>query len=236
MDEVRRLHDPGVGDWLRPRLVEWRAAGARGVPVGAVVPTGYEAVVRVLHPPGDGRTWAQVAAASGCLIHPLAQWCCIAADFRGDGRHSDIDPDEGSVPASTLGAVLDHCPGEGRLYQAVWDGFGSWTEGRHELGELVRGRGRDYLVFETPRAPVTRWPGMQPHWPQSANLVWPPDRAWCIATEIDWDSTLVAGSAAMCRALLGDARLEAFEVHYDDDLSWCGDTLNPRPGWLTGCP
>jgi hypothetical protein len=67
---------------------------------------------------------------------------------------------------------------------------------------------------------------------QSANLVWPPDRSWCVAAEIDWDSTLVAGTAATCAAILADPRLEAFEVDYGDDLSWFGDTVNPRPDWL----
>ena len=52
------------------------------------------------------------------------------------------------------------------------------------------------------------------------------------ATEIDWDSTLVAGSSPMVDAILGDARLEAFAVEYGDDLTWYGDTLSPRPAWL----
>ena len=92
--------------------------------------------------------------------------------------------------------------------------------------------GRSYLLFEGPKAAWTTWPGMEPHWPQSANLIWPAERSWCIATEIDWDSTLVAGSAALVRALLADPRLETFAVWYDDDLSWRGDLVNPRPPWL----
>ena len=32
---------------------------------------------------------------------------------------------------------------------------------------------------------------------------------------------------------MADDRLEVFEVGYDDDLSWFGDTVNPRPEWLT---
>jgi hypothetical protein len=33
-------------------------------------------------------------------------------------------------------------------------------------------------------------------------------------------------------AILADSRLEAFEVSYDDDMSWYGDIVNPRPAWL----
>lgn len=94
------------------------------------------------------------------------------------------------------------------------------------------GGGRSYRLFAAGKAAVTQWPGMDPGWPQSANLIWPPDHSWCIVTEIDWDSTLVACSGEVADALLADRRLEAFDVAYDDDLSWHGDTVNPVPAWL----
>ena len=92
--------------------------------------------------------------------------------------------------------------------------------------------GRSHLLFATPKAAVTAWPGMRDGRPQSANIIWPGNRSWCIATEIDWDSTLVAGTAQMADAILADTRLEAFAVDYEDDLTWCGYTVNPRPAWL----
>lgn len=234
MDAVRRLLHPAAGDWVRPRLLEW---GTSSVPVGSVVPTGFDRVVRVLHPAGDeGRTWRQVAAEAGRVVHPLVQWGCIAAHITGYGRSSEVDPEEGSVPAQTLGAILEHCPAEGEVFHAVWDGFGYWTERNRDVTSLMHGRGRDYFLFEGPKLALTHWPGMDEVWSQSANLIWPKDRSWCIATEIDWDSTLVAGSAATCAAVLADDRLEAFEVGYGDDLSWLGDTVNPRPAWLTSPP
>jgi hypothetical protein len=230
MDGFRRLADATPGDWIRPRLLEW---GTAGMPAGAVVPTGFERVVRVLHPAGDdARPWRDVAADAGRVVHPLVQWWCIAPHLTGWGRDTDVDPEEGSVPVATLDAILQHCPAEGDVFHAVWDGFGFWTEPRPDLTSLVRGRGRDYLLFAGPKVAVTRWPGMQDVAWQSANLVWPPDRSWCVAAEIDWDSTLVAGTAATCAAILADPRLEAFEVDYGDDLSWFGDTVNPRPDWL----
>lgn len=234
MGDVRRLLDPVAGDWVRPRLLEW---GKSSVPVGSVVPTGFDWVVRVLHPAGDDkRTWSQVAAEAGRVVHPLVQWCCIAAHLTGRGRSSEVDPEEGSVPAETLGAILVHCPAEGNVFHAVWDGFGSWTERDRDVKALMRGRGRDYFLFEGPKLAWGHWPGMDDVLSQSANLIWPKDRSWCIATEIDWDSTLVAGSAETCSAVLGDDRLEAFEVEYGDDLSWFGDRVNPRPAWLTPSP
>lgn len=53
------------------------------------------------------------------------------------------------------------------------------------------------------------------HTPQ---LLWPGDRAWALATEIDLDSTLVGGPSGLIEEILGDPRLEAFAVHEGDEL------------------
>ena len=68
-----------TGDWIRPRLLPW---GRHGCPAGAVVPTGFDRIVRVLHPAGDGRTWAEVAATNDRVMHGLVQWACILGDLR----------------------------------------------------------------------------------------------------------------------------------------------------------
>lgn len=228
MNDPRRLLDVSLGDWVNERLLG-HGPGPEFL-VGSVVPTGFARVVRVLHPAG-GRSWARVAAESGRIVHPLVQWCCIASAFDG-GRSSGLDPDEGSVPAGTLTAILDQCPRSDNVVQAVWSGFGSWTD--VEEGEpLMPGwGGRSYRLFTTAQEAVTTWPGMVPGWPQSANLIWPADHSWCVATEIDWDSTLIAASSEVAEAMLADVRLEAFAVDDHDDLSWCGDKLNARPAWL----
>lgn len=196
------------------------------------MPTGFARVVRVLHPPEDGRTWGEVARASDRFVHPLVQWGSIAHHFDGSGRSSDVDPDEGSVPAATLAAILEHCPANDDLTYGVWDGFGTWTDQDDQSALMPGWGGRSYRLFAGGKSAFTRWPGMHPCSPQSANLIWPNDHSWCIATEIDWDSTLVACSDAVADALLEEQRLEAFDVTYEDDLSWGGDTVNPRPAWL----
>lgn len=61
-------------------------------------------------------------------------------------------------------------------------------------------------------------------------MLWPQGHEWVLASEIDWDSTLVAGPRPLVDALLADARIEALEVPADADLTWDGDTVNPaRP-------
>lgn len=61
------------------------------------------------------------------------------------------------------------------------------------------------------------------HTPQ---LLWPEDHAWVLASEIDWDSTIVAGPHSLINAVLADDRFEAFAVEETSDLTWSGDTIN----------
>ncbi|PZE35742.1 hypothetical protein [Curtobacterium sp. MCPF17_031] len=53
------------------------------------------------------------------------------------------------------------------------------------------------------------------HTPQ---LLWPEDHTWVVATEIDTDSTIVAGPRPLIASVLADARFEAFEVKPDSAL------------------
>lgn len=75
------------------------------------------------------------------------------------------------------------------------------------------------------RAP---WREETPVWTRSPSLIWPDDRAWVLVTEIDFDSTIVAGPSALIRALVADEGVEALPVREDVDLSWDADDLN-RP-------
>lgn len=105
---------------------------------------------------------------------------------------------------------------------------------RKRVGPFLRMPGRDYLLAETSLVELA-----DPDWgfaagigwharmrEPSTQLLWPEDRAWVVATEIDWDSTIVAGSTALVDSVLADARIEAFRVRADDDLSLAGDHLN----------
>ncbi|WP_030529573.1 hypothetical protein [Phycicoccus jejuensis] len=219
MAVVRRLTDVSVGSWLVDRLD--RREDRFGT-AGSVVPSGFARVVRVLHPVGtDGATWASVAARTGRTMHPLVQWRSIA-DHVVDGRSGDIDPEEGSIPAATLEVVLRHCPATGDVVHGVWSGFG-WVD---PPDPLLVGNLRDYALFTGPRQAVTEWPGIAAPWDQSANYVWPADRSWCVATEIDWDFTLVACDDDVADALRADPDLETYDVAETDDLMRAGDRVN----------
>ena len=89
--------------------------------------------------------------------------------------------------------------------------------------------GRDHLLFTGPLlTALDMGDQVTDDWfdPQSPNLLWPADRSWCVASEIDFDSTLIAGPVQLIEAVLAAPALEAWEVHEDDDLSAVADHLN----------
>ena len=81
---------------------------------------------------------------------------------------------------------------------------------------------RDYLLFTGTLLAATpmAWHAAS-EWflPQSPNLFWPHDRSWCVATEVDLDSTVVAGTNDLVCAVLAAPGLEAWPVAADDSLS-----------------
>lgn len=107
--------------------------------------------------------------------------------------------------------------------------------GGHAGPSLLDLPGRAYVLLTATLTELA-----DPTWPKTAGigwysgfhgpmpaLIWPDDHAWCVATEIDFDSTLVGGSRELVDAILADDTFEAFEVGSDDDLTWDGDTVNP---------
>ncbi|WP_125609753.1 hypothetical protein [Specibacter cremeus] len=63
---------------------------------------------------------------------------------------------------------------------------------------------------------------------QTPNLAWPADHAWCLATEIDFDSTLAGGTREAIDAVVRSPLLEALPVTPATSLAWDADTVNPR--------
>jgi hypothetical protein len=89
--------------------------------------------------------------------------------------------------------------------------------------------GRDYLLFEGPLegAIDVGWYLTEEHFePQSPNLFWPEDAAWCVASEIDLYCTLVGGSHALAYGLLSNPALEAWRVFPEDPVTSDSDEVN----------
>jgi hypothetical protein len=269
---LEHLPQVSAGDWIAPRL---RGFGGR---VHCIVPDGFGAYARILHPAYDEGanpvTWAEVCRSTGRIAHPLMQWNSVA----GVTRHTSVEgrwmwrrevswqtaewpgspPMTGDLPPDTLSAVLDVLAGvteaAADCYHALWDGWGwlhpgAWSfltasddgfraptplgpaglDAEVVAGPKLRLPGRDYLLFRGPlRAALRTGHQVTADWfsPQSPNLLWPDDRSWCLATEIDVDSTLVGGSPELIDAILRAPGLDAWPVAPTDDLTLGGDTVN----------
>jgi hypothetical protein len=57
-------------------------------------------------------------------------------------------------------------------------------------------------------------------------LVWPADRSWFVATDVDLDSTLLGGSAELVEAVIESPDLEAWQVQPSDSLAADADGIN----------
>ncbi|KLU09927.1 hypothetical protein [Kocuria sp. SM24M-10] len=130
------------------------------------------------------------------------------------------------LQALPRGAHHDPAPGTGVLAPEIATG---------PRFALHGDTGRHYVLFEAGAEDFAdpAWPARapwvdEPVWAPSPSILWPDDHAWVLATEIDFDSTLVAGTTALVRELVRTPGLEVLPLRTDADLTWDGDALN-RP-------
>ncbi|MFJ4223426.1 hypothetical protein [Microbacterium sp. NPDC089695] len=120
----------------------------------------------------------------------------------------------------------------------------TWQEGilSREISEGPRleFEGRAYVLFSASAreladadwvldAPWRDRPGEERGFPpsaQSPNILWPEDRSWVMVSEIDFDSTVIAGSGEMVAALCADPAIEALPLREGADLHWDADDVN----------
>ncbi len=225
--------DTSAADWIGARLIDW-SSGDAGVPVGGIVPTGFEAYARVFHPAGietaEGHRrnvrWDEVAASTGRIVHPLMEWEQIVTPAPGSGRSPlpYLEPNTGELPDEQLRALAsiltEFTTTPGLCWFCLWDGFG----GVVEAGAKVHHPSRDYFLSSGPIEAVTSFRyGMSVHPP---NIWWPDDRAWCVASEIDLLATYVGGRAACVEQLLSSPELEALPISVDGRVDADADQVN----------
>lgn len=157
---IRPDADPADADWWD---VEW----GPGTPpaVGFLIPRGFEAYARVLHPARDREghsvRWATVAEESGTTLHPEAQWHRLAGgreyDPRGEGaeprRWPGDEPALGRLERPLLEALAEHL---GRhtttphgSVVAFWVGYGIWPPAWHDAPTTRRPVRESYLFRRT---------------------------------------------------------------------------------------
>jgi hypothetical protein len=204
--------------------------------------------------PGIEMRWSEVAAANGRIVHPEMQFHAIAT--LAPGRPGlpiswDYEPRLGLLSARQAQSLIDVltprtatpndcwlCLWEGYGYNsAVWMTFSTsgaahedplpsppqmgpphWPE-LYERAKRVKLPGRDYILF---KGSVAQAQG----WHDGPNLWWPDDRAWCVASEIDFPYTYVAGSKALIDDILRHHDLEALPARIEDGINANSDKIN----------
>lgn len=148
MKGLEPIADVSAGEW-----VAVRHPGLIGT-VASVVPQGFAAYARVLHPveldEGTTLTWAQVCERTGRTPHALMQWAAITTPTAGAGvAASSGGWEDGNVRVGSLappalrmlGDVLAPATGGQDCFHALWEGWG-WVDGRGVLALSVSDDGR----------------------------------------------------------------------------------------------
>lgn len=210
--------------------------------------------------PDDEHTrwpWAEVARRNDRVMHPLVQWRRISDEehtrWWPDGWRVD-QSDDGWFDPQDLAVLTEHLRVATTTPEDVvvgaWVGTGEFTDsetagtvhGDRRTSDVLEWPGRDIALFQSSIEELAN-----PEWAQRAvpgwtttsrydqeaphtTFIWPSDHAWVVASEEDWDSTIVAGTRDLIDRVLADDRFEAYDVHEDSDLSWDGDHINlPQP-------
>jgi hypothetical protein len=235
---VELMRDTSAARWIDERLARWTRDA---VFVGSVVPQGFEAYVRILHPaqrkPEDGGTrvrWSAIASSTGRMVHPEMQFHRIAnLPATNADPPWDYPPQEGLLPredCERLASLLRPYTSTPEVcWFCIWEGFGGYFDAeRYRHVQRVKTPERAYVLYRGPLDAVTSF-----HWGwiwQSPNLWWPDDRAWCVATEIDLPETYLGGSQACIDRVLADDLLEAIQTRIDARVDSDADTMNPPTG------
>jgi hypothetical protein len=228
------------------RAAEWVVAGLRGFAesVVSLVPASFSQYVRVFHPAYRGIgphrlavAWAEIASANGMRMHAGVQLGSITGseryEWEGQPGVFDQPPETGSLPPELLEPLLDvlarHTGAPGACYFAVWDGL-AWLPPEVRSAPTFSVARRTYHLLTGPveavRELADAW---QPFGaPQSPNLWWPRDRAWCVATEVDLKTTYIGADHSCAQELISLPVVEAATVAPDLGIDWLSDTVNPR--------
>ena len=230
------LRDLSPGRWLQQRLWPWGPGSNRvGVPVGCLVPEGFPAYARIVHPAfrstdhgQEPVRWSTVAEWTGRRTHPTMQFHPVAGLKWPTEPPWGHAPWPGTLQTTEAEALLPILRAEtttpGRCFFALWEGFGD-----AELNSLVASfprlelTHRAYLLF---RGSLETFPWFDTGLPQSPNLWWPDDHAWVVASEIDGFDTYLAGSKECVERVLNEPVLEGLPATVDARADGAADTIN----------
>ena len=216
------------GSWIKSRL------DAQIGSVTETVPKGYEAYARILHPASDieGKLvrWATVAEEQGKIAHREMQWHTLigSTDRTGAPSLGEMDLDELKVMCEILVTqTLD--PGNCFIgFCDIWAWVDKQFPPQHRRQRMLElPLGRNYVVLHGPLSTAGEMGDGGLKRPPS--LIWPGDHSWFVASEVDFDSTLVGGNSKLIEAVVRSAGLEAWQMEPTDSLAADADKVNGLP-------
>jgi hypothetical protein len=208
----------------------------------SLVPSGFPSYVRIFHPawrdPYSRQPvrWAEIAAANGTSVTPAMQLHALAHDLRylheGQPGVYAAAPTEGSLPDEVVTPLIEvlaaHTTTAEKCWFAFWNGFGG-TRADVRSAPTFTIPGRTYHLLTGPLE-AARESAVLPPFSQSPNLWWPDDRVWCVATEIDLNTTYIGCDDPCRQAILKEPALEALLIDAAAGIDWRSDPVNPFPG------
>lgn len=131
-------------DWVRERLAPFESGE-----VTSVVPVGFGAYARVLHPAHDSQErpirWFEVAAHNGIELPRDAHFPEIALQPPGDRSQAwnVVAPQEGTLCLADATALVDilrqHTTSPDRCWFCLWDGYGWETSALYSIPSAIFG-------------------------------------------------------------------------------------------------
>jgi len=223
------VRDVSPAEWIGPRLHPFAQD------IGSVIPEGFAAYARLFHPvdldSSRRERWSDVAARNGRIVHSETQFHMIAAPRGQTPSVRDqraARPRTGTLQLEQRRILVEHLRRATTTpdvcWFAMWEGFGGLDDGG--IRERVELPNRNYVLYGGAIDRALE-PRMDPFpFDQSPNLWWPEDRAWFVATEIDFDSTFVGGDDRLIAALASDQRLEALAILLSARADAAADRVN----------
>jgi hypothetical protein len=118
----------------------------------------------------------------------------------------------GELDTNVAGALLDNLTNATTspddVFAAVWEGWGDVPAQRFPGAAQLDTPGRGHFLLRGPLRGVLSSVAASNIDRPAAGLWWPADRAWFVATKIEFEWTFVAGDLTLMESLRTDERLE----------------------------
>lgn len=228
---LRPEPDGSHADWWLGQLDPW-PRGTVPNPVSHFVPRSLPTVTRVLHPweerDGAPVRWTEAAARAGRDTLDELVWEALGGETRTDAQdHGFREPEVGNLDPATARALVDvlhdatTTPDD--VFVAIWIGWGDTPRERFPGAAVLPTEAREHFLLRGPLDGVLDPVSISPRDDRPASGIWwPADRAWLVATEIDFAWTFVAGSPDLAQRLHDHPDLETLPAGHDDPANRLG--------------